>query len=1093
MADFYLQKAFEELLKDSGLCIMARGCGLKRLLVKFIQHYSTTPSSSPSSSSSLSSTTFAAKKLVFVINAKDEEQAILDTLMADGLPPTSAPHVITFDTPIQERIDMYLRGGVFIVTSRILIVDLLNQNVNPLHISGMLVANAHKVTLESVEAFILRVYREHNRTGFIRAFSEDPEPLSGGLGKLERVMKLLWVKQLSLWPRFKDHIMSALVAGPDVSELSTQLTSHMRSCMQAILVALKNTLDSLRKGLPTVDTSGYTVEMAIHRSFDYSLRQQLDPKWHSLGFSLKQNVADVKTLRAALEQLHTTDCVSFYYSMLAVRKEASGGGDTPTPSAWLLSMAAEQLYTSARDAVYTTVPIKPAGKDKGKASSAAAIDATSTSSSGSSSGGGGGGAGLRNSRLPSVDEIRQRFGVDKKIVMQCAVPPKWTLFLHVLNEIKVDYNESRSTTRTRGRVLVVVRDQATAHILRECATRGPTAYNESRFRWFVAMQSAEIRRRARGHTSDRHDRGGKRHGHKHDKQERATKHQLQELELQQRRVASDPKAQEEFDPYGLELMEKQLRALNAEAMRMLICERELRDAWEALPQVVENRQGAMAWATVVPASKDGKRAGQKDAGGRAVGSKGFGLGLGGRAGGSKRARTERAKQDDDDMDDNEGRAPGEEADDGESEDAEEFEELPPGTWGNPVIIDSKPGPQDSPVGSQGAHSQTHTASLLDPSLHLTIASIDAITGGASYIDDIAPAYVVLYDTDVTVMRMVEVYHANSAVAGSSLPPLRVFLLSYENSLDEARYIAALAREKRSFEHLIETKRTLAICLPDILERGPRDKDRDLTLSLDTRTVHRGASGELVKKVLTSLVVDIREFRSMLPSQLYQQGLTVIPRTLAVADYVLAAEICVERKSVSDLFGSFQSGRLFNQAESMSKHYRYPCLLVEFTETAPFCLQPAAQYTSDVRDKDISSQLSALVLAFPQLRILWSRTIHATPDIFSAIAAGHDPVDERKAIEAGAAAALDGDSCDAERQETDAAVRNMLLSLPGVGINNLNIVMDLARDLCELSALDEDTLSNALGQANGRALFQFFRKRGTEESSTKAGVPSRGKK
>lgn len=39
---------------------------------------------------------------------------------------------------------------------------------------------------------------------------------------------------------------------------------------------------------------------------------------------------------------------------------------------------------------------------------------------------------------------------------------------------------------------------------------------------------------------------------------------------------------------------------------------------------------------------------------------------------------------------------------------------------------------------------------------------------------------------------------------------------------------------------------------------------------------------------------------------------MVPATLEVGDFVLTPEIVVERKSVSDLFGSFASGRLYTQ-------------------------------------------------------------------------------------------------------------------------------------------------------------------------------------
>jgi DNA excision repair protein ERCC-4 len=49
----------------------------------------------------------------------------------------------------------------------------------------------------------------------------------------------------------------------------------------------------------------------------------------------------------------------------------------------------------------------------------------------------------------------------------------------------------------------------------------------------------------------------------------------------------------------------------------------------------------------------------------------------------------------------------------------------------------------------------------------------------------------------------------------------------------------------------------------------------------------------------------------------------------VGDYVLSPEVVVERKALPDLFASLGSGRLYHQAESMTKAYKTPMLLIEF--------------------------------------------------------------------------------------------------------------------------------------------------------------------
>jgi len=47
----------------------------------------------------------------------------------------------------------------------------------------------------------------------------------------------------------------------------------------------------------------------------------------------------------------------------------------------------------------------------------------------------------------------------------------------------------------------------------------------------------------------------------------------------------------------------------------------------------------------------------------------------------------------------------------------------------------------------------------------------------------------------------------------------------------------------------------------------------------------------------------------LPSLLHQSGIEILPCTLTIGDYILSPNLCVERKSISDLIGSFNSGRL----------------------------------------------------------------------------------------------------------------------------------------------------------------------------------------
>ena len=96
-------------------------------------------------------------------------------------------------------------------------------------------------------------------------------------------------------------------------------------------------------------------------------------------------------------------------------------------------------------------------------------------------------------------------------------------------------------------------------------------------------------------------------------------------------------------------------------------------------------------------------------------------------------------------------------------------------------------------------------------------------------------------------------------------------------------------------------------------------------------------------------MDMREFRSDLPFLVHKLGIGLEPVTLEVGDYVLTEDICVERKSISDLIGSLNNGRLYNQCTSMNRYYKRPVLLIEFDPTRPFALQVSALALCYVRD------------------------------------------------------------------------------------------------------------------------------------------------
>lgn len=250
----------------------------------------------------------------------------------------------------------------------------------------------NSISERSVEAFILRVYKEKNQQGFVKAFSEEAESLHGGFGKVERLLKLLYVRKLYLWPRFRLEIANALeIVQPEVEEITQKLTPHMKAIQSALLVAMNTCLTELKKSIPHLDNvlsnaamdgssssvkqtggadtsslsyasgSAYTLENSLFQSFDLQLRSQLETEWHRISSRAKQIINDISVLRKLLDYLIRYDAFSFYYLLLKIKTSSI---DQSSPSLWLTSEAADHIFKRAKDRVYEYISVKSSQRDR---------------------------------------------------------------------------------------------------------------------------------------------------------------------------------------------------------------------------------------------------------------------------------------------------------------------------------------------------------------------------------------------------------------------------------------------------------------------------------------------------------------------------------------------------------------------------------------------------------------------------------------------------------------------------------------------------------------------------------------------------------
>ena len=351
-------------------------------------------------------------------------------------------------------------------------------------------------------------------------------------------------------------------------------------------------------------------------------------------------------------------------------------------------------------------------------------------------------------------------------------------------------------------------------------------------------------------------------------------------------------------------------------------------------------------------------------------------------------------------------------------------------------------------------------------LSTTFHSLDSCESFDTFLllSESRPSFIILYDCDMTFVRQVEAYQASNTDVD-----VRVYFLLYKGSVEEQAYLTTLRREKNAFENLIKAKSEMVI--PEdregrdvdnsVLARGS-EKASDLMMMKNSR---KGGGAEMVKTT-PRVIVDMREFRSELPSLLHKRGIDIEPVTLEVGDYILTPEICVERKSISDLIGSLNSGRLFNQATAMSRFYIKPMLLIEFDTNKPFSLQGKYYMSRDVASSDLIARLQLLTLHFPKLRILWSPGPHATAELVEELKKGRDEPDATKAATIGVDII---DEYNVDRYNVQ--IKDFVSKLPGINSKNVFAILNKVDNLADLLDMTEEALTDILGsKQNGSDLY-----------------------
>ncbi|XP_075686246.1 DNA repair endonuclease XPF [Rhinoderma darwinii] len=880
---------FLDLFHEDGLVITARGLGIDRILQNFLKLYCD------------------PGNLVLVLNTDTaEEEYLIEQMRSEGV--THLPRIITNEVGSNERYDVYTQGGVLFVTSRILVVDFLTDRIPANLITGILVYKAHKIMESCQEAFILRLYRQKNKQGFIKAFTDNPVAFHTGFCQVERVMRNLFVRKLYLWPRFHVSVNSFMEKQkPEVVELHLTMTPAMLAIQAAILDIMNACLRELKRYNPALEVEDLSLENAIGKAFDKTIRHYLDPLWHQLGAKTKSLVQDLKILRTLLQYLSQYDCVTFLNLLESMRASEKAFGQN---SGWLFLDSSTSMFVHARGRVYSVPDSKSTKKCK-------------------------------------TAEPTDKHDGKRELVLESN--PKWEALNEVLKEIEME-NKNSEALDGPGRVLICASDDRTCAQLRE----------------YIAVGSEALLMRLYNKTFG--------------KDEKAAEVWLKNRKAVKKKDlgASVKNSRAKNNTEGTSKQKKNLKKTELTLTQMM------------------------------------------------------------------------GKAEDDDV----------------GKDQDKYTE-------ESISIESsieEPKYEDLQL---NLPSDCYYGILKEP---LTV--IHPLQGCTDpyaltrVLHEVEPRYVVLYDTELSFVRQLEIYRA------SKQKTLRVYFLIYGGSTEEQRYLTSLRKEKEAFEQLIREKASMVI--PE--EREGRD-DTNLDLQRDVTptsaaTDTRKAGGQQQKNVQHNIIVDMREFRSELPSLIHRRGIDIEPVTLEVGDYILTPDICVERKSVSDLIGSLNNGRLYTQSVSMCRYYKRPILLIEFDPNKPFSLTSRSSIHQEISVNDLTSKITLLTLHFPRLRILWCPSPYATAELFEELK------QNRPQPDAATAMAITADSeTIPESEKYNPGPQDFLLKMPGVNAKNCRAIMNHVKNIAELTTLSLERLSEILGNSNtAKQLYDFIHTSYTEAVS-----------
>ncbi|ANQ08901.1 DNA repair endonuclease [Plasmodium coatneyi] len=238
-----------------------------------------------------------------------------------------------------ERIELYIKRGVYFISSNILLIDMLTFKIIPEIIDGIFLCKNHKLIYNMKEVFITELYRKRNKYGFIKGISNNKRLVNSQ--HITNLTQKLSIKKVYCYPRFHKNVHISLnnnFLQPTIYEINMDLPSDVHT-MEESLLNLIHYLNLEIKKYHTFTDFDINALIYSDNAENYTMNYI---KTKNLTYNTKKLLKEIIVLAHVLNNLYIYDHVVFDNYLNNI-KEAD------KESIWLYCNEANDVFFLSRE------------------------------------------------------------------------------------------------------------------------------------------------------------------------------------------------------------------------------------------------------------------------------------------------------------------------------------------------------------------------------------------------------------------------------------------------------------------------------------------------------------------------------------------------------------------------------------------------------------------------------------------------------------------------------------------------------------------------------------------------------------------------